>query len=397
MKKVFDKSLPALPDRFWENVDGAFNISDSMFDVAARAAAETLRAEFPNPDDARKFLSGQNSVGGQLAVLQAWKKAGERLVAVDGSVLTDAENTDCLQSIKGEELKQTIPSFGLWFPRRVRDSMSHFQLVRHYAADDLLSDPGSIEYMVGGKRRLARFQSGNGFFETQTVVGLIASTQYHSYESTAGVPLVSIDGLQCVGANGLIGRGTPKKIIESEIVRADRGILETFVVPIYEGRTLLDSFCSTLYQDEAAEMRKMYLSNREPETPLEQSRQGFLTSLNVLSTMIQIMSSYPEYLQTKIVTSSGPKPGNPKKKKIESLRIQELRTPVVDDDRSGGTDHGTGDGTTKRSHWRRGHWRRQAHAENWRRANPDRSTVNLPDGREAHQTWIKPIWIGGAK
>jgi len=389
--RIFDKGLPSLPNDFWSNVQTIFEIKRSDFVRAITAATQTQQAEFPN--DHRRFLSGEYSVGSQISVMQEWVKHGEKFVAVDESVLSDAENTDCLATLCGEDLKQTMKAFALWYPRRVRGTFSHIGMVRYYDEEELSITGGHqrLDYEIEGVKKSAHFQAGNHLPHGVKAIGLLSATLFHSYESTAGTHLLNIDGTQGIGIKGIDLRGTPTILLEEEIVRSDQGILETFVVPIYDRMTLLDSFCSTLHPDEAAPMREMYLSNSDPKNPMEQTRQGFLSALNVICSMMQVMSSYPEYLVPKQIQSRIPNLKNPKKKITRPFRIEELRAPVTES--KGVADPKTA-GITKRSHWRRGHWRRQIHAEPWRKENPGRAITHLPDGREAHLSWIKPIWIG---
>jgi len=390
--KVFDKGLPALPENFFTNVGDIFKITESDFNRAVRAAAITQQLEYPAPSDQAKFLGGEYSVGSQMSVMQQWKRHGQRFVSVEETVLSDAENTDCLATLHGSDIRQTLKSFALWFPRRVRGTFAHLGLVRFYDREEIKHMDGGneLEYEVGGKRRLAKFRAGTNIPTGASMCGLLSATLFHSYESVEGQEYLGVHGGVSIAGSNF--RGTPAIVKEEDIIRADRGVLETFVVPVYDTMTLLDSFCSTIDQDEMVPMRAMYLKNSDPRTPLEQTRQSFLSSLNVICSLMQVMSSYPEYRTIKQIKCRIQNPKNPKKKITKPFRIEELRAPVSESNRT--LPDPAMHGVSRRSHWRRGHWRRQIHSQIWRLEHPEDPVIEMPDGRDAHLSWIKPVWIG---
>lgn len=382
MRKIFSGEMPAIPELFFWGCDKAFKWTHDSFQYVVRATERGMSG----PDGGllgnatnQGFLTAWQSTGGQIHAFQKFIEHGERIVAVDRTSLRLAEETDCLASVTGDQIVTPFPCFALWLPYTPKGTLTNFIIVRF--VEDIRDGKAFVPFEIGGERHETTFDADFG------------------PEVTVGKSLIvtTIDSLN-VDENG-------------KLIKAGTGVSETSVIPLIDGQSVLDTLVEYVYPKDGDRLRELYLSS-DYEMPMEHLgwdisdgevasravgdldgvRVAFMQLLNTVLGLTLTMSSYPDYVQDKIVKQRTPNPKSKKKKsKVSDLKIVEIKVPVIDDPKSV---PGSTSSTDRKSHWRKGHWRRQVHGAKWKRENPDVQVVTMSDGRQAHMKWIRPLLIG---
>lgn len=194
-------------------------------------------------------------------------------------------------------------------------------------------------------------------------------------------------------------RDCPRYIIINAFWKS--GFVSSFSIPLREHVSLgklIDEFSNDFIDDEFREstLTKDQLDAEHAET----SRVG-KTVASMVFNLCLLMQSYPEYVtrqsekhDRRLRLRTKPPPAT---YRINDRTAPVKPPPVYEGPQSQKSDDESDQQRTVSPHWRRGHWKRQPHSAEWEVANPGVTVVLFPDGRHAHMTWIRPVFVSGRR
>ena len=387
-RRIFDKGYPRIPSTFYKLADQAFNFDSLM--LGMRTEAEHSTHQF----DSTKV---------SLSAIQSFSRTGQRICAVSPNETSAVEALDSLGALCGEDIVEALPSLAFWFSRRLQNTNTNFAIAS--VCRDVKQGNCSYRYDLSDRGSMCS--------------SMLTPEMYQDRRTLGGLIVMYFNSEQPIQQQG----------------RHDSQ--GSIAVPLIEGVSLLDAFvsCYNIQSNALQASDRCFKSNRinlcerireiyygEGEVASNTELGGMqysgsgtskaslvsvteLTMLNSLSILkasvncMGMMMSEPDYIQSKQVSSRTPEPDSNNKKKrkgkVKSVRIWELRSPVLEDPPFASSN--PAEFRMRQEHWRKSHYVRKPHGHAWRTRNPDGKEIVLPDGRTAHLILIRPTKVSASR